>query len=335
MKRTQASGKILLAAIVGLAAMLIFALSYGQDASRRQGASSASPTSGATDERSFDQRCAATGVLICEGFDLPSDFVPAQYPGSGLYPGSCPTCDFRDTSIKASGLGSYRMEIPGRTGSRPSGNWVQRFNHTFGENSTFYVSFSFRPDRNWMTNDWEALSGTSPKIVIFHNYKGGTCAATEITTVNAGARGYLTGYLECGKRGLYTNEGNPPYQLEQGQYPCWWNESGPSGKCWYFHPEEWSTLYYKVSIGTWGKPNSTVEAWVARQGQKMEKWIDLPKFVLHTDSEGFDALTLTQYMTNKDPKVDHPTAYAWYDDLIISAGPIPPPNGPPPVSRVP
>ena len=220
MKWARVSGTILLAVILGIAAMLSFALSYAQDASRREDITSA-PALGASDQRSFDQRCAASGVLICESFDLPSDFVPAESPDSGLFPGSCPTCDFRDTSIKASGLASYRMEIPGRTGPRPAGNRVQRFNHTFGEHSTFYVSFSFRPDRNWMTNNWEALSGTSPKIVIFHNYKGGTCAATEITTVNAGARGYLTGYLECGKRGLYTNEGNPPYQLEQGQYSCW------------------------------------------------------------------------------------------------------------------
>jgi len=31
---------------------------------------------------------------------------------------------------------------------------------------------------------------------------------------------------------------------------------------------------------------------------------------------------LLAYMTNKDPKISHPTAYTWYDELIVSKNPI-------------
>jgi hypothetical protein len=41
--------------------------------------------------------------------------------------------------------------------------------------------------------------------------------------------------------------------------------------------------------------------------------------------EGFNSVYLTTYMTNKDSAADHPTAYAWYDELIVSTEPIAPP----------
>jgi len=34
----------------------------------------------------FQKRCQSPGVLRCVGFDSPSDFVPAVWPHSGLYP---------------------------------------------------------------------------------------------------------------------------------------------------------------------------------------------------------------------------------------------------------
>jgi len=40
----------------------------------------------------------------------------------------------------------------------------------------------------------------------------------------------------------------------------------------------------------------------------------------------YDTLTLLAYMTNKDMKIVHPTAYTWYDELIVSKNPIAPPK---------
>jgi hypothetical protein len=276
------------------------------------------------EQRSFAERCSGAGVLVCQGFDRPEDFVLARWPGSGIYPGGCPTCDFRDTSIKASGASSYRMAIPGKSGPRPAGNWIQKFDQVFGEHSILYVSYRFRPDLNWTKINWLTLAGTSPKISIIYNFRGGSCAVTEITTGNSNGRNFPIGYVECGARGLYSNDGNPPYLLQQGDYQCWWGEEHQTGKCWHFPPDEWTTFYYKITIGTWGKPDSTIEAWVAREGQEMEKWIDLPNFILKTDSPGYDAIMLTQFMANKNSAIDHPTVHVWYDDLIVSTEAIPP-----------
>ena len=87
---------------------------------------------------------------------------------------------------------------------------------------------------------------------------------------------------------------------------------------------QWTTFYYKVSIGHWGKPDSVIHAWVGVDGKPLRQWIKMQDFILKNDHPGrdYDCLTLLTYMTNKDPKLDHPTAYAWYDELIVSTQPI-------------
>jgi len=88
---------------------------------------------------------------------------------------------------------------------------------------------------------------------------------------------------------------------------------------------------YRITIGNWGKPNSTIQAWVARDGEKLRKWIDLANFVLNKDSDSssYNSVTLLPYMAQKNMKVDHPTAYMWFDELIISTEAIPDPAGEP------
>ena len=54
----------------------------------------------------------------------------------------------------------------------------------------------------------------------------------------------------------------------------------------------------------------------------------MQKVVLKNDHPGhdYDCLTLLTYMTNKDTSKDLPTAFAWYDELIVSSNPIAPPT---------
>jgi len=57
----------------------------------------------------------------------------------------------------------------------------------------------------------------------------------------------------------------------------------------------------------------------------IEQWIDVPNFTLYAEGDsiaGFDSVYLTTYRTRKDAAADHPTAYAWYDELIVSTQPI-------------
>jgi hypothetical protein len=272
----------------------------------------------------FQTRCHAPGVLVCQGFDSPVDFVPAKPPQSGLYP----AWDHMlrgtfDSNLKASGEGSLRFEIPTHSPANAAGYWFQSMGRSFGENSAFYVQFRQRFSKEMLTNKW---GDTSWKQVIFHNHAA-TCADVELTTAQYYHDGFPIMYTDCGARSLATNGGTPPYQLEQGDYNCWYGQyNGKS--CLMYPADQWVTFFYQVLIGHWGKPDSSINAWVAMDGGPYRQWIKMTSFVLRNahPGEDYDSVTLLTYMTNKDPQIDHPTAYSWYDDLIISTYPIAVPN---------
>ena len=170
---------------------------------------------------SFATRCAAPGVLVCEGFDTASKFALAVDPGSGVYPAgdNVQRVTF-DSSTKASGAGSARFSIIANdtvTGAQVSGYWMQRIGQTFGPGSTFYVQYRFRIDSAMATTNWEdvANGGSSPKISIFHNVQA-TCASEELTTCNRNATSMAMMYTDCGGRGLFVAPGTTN-----------WNESSP------------------------------------------------------------------------------------------------------------
>jgi hypothetical protein len=133
-------------------------------------------------------------------------------------------------------------------------------------------------------------------------------------------------YTDCGGRGIVTNNGSPPYKLEQGDYNCWYGKTNTKD-CFLYPANQWVTFYYEISIGPWGKPESSINAWAGLDGKPLRQWIKMQNFVLKSDHPGhdYDCLTLLTYMTNKDPGRNLPTAYAWYDELIVSTKPIGPP----------
>ena len=273
---------------------------------------------------SFEARCNAVGVLVCQGFDSPDGYRPAKYPAVGLYPAwDGAIRGVRDTSVKASGAASLRFEVPSHSSANASGYWKQPMGKEFREGATFYVQFRQRFSKEMLKNNW---GGTTWKQVIFHN-ETATCGAVELTTVQYYSAGFPSMYTNCGGRPLYTNNGQPPTKLEQGDYNCWYGRYNPKD-CFYYPAEEWITFYYQISIGHWGKPDSTINAWVALDGKLYKQWIQMPNFVLDVDrpGEGFDTVTLLTYMTAKSELLDHPVAYTWYDDLVVSANPIVPPS---------
>jgi hypothetical protein len=281
----------------------------------------------------FAERCAEPGVLICDGFDDPAEFEPAIYPANGLYPsGDGKYKGVMDKVITASGAGSLRFEIDPYTGANAAGFWREAFGQSFGPHSTFYVQFRFRVSPEMIHQDWGDASGhTSWKVAIFH-YFPKTCGSVELTTTNYYNSGVAFMYTDCGARGIVTNEGRPPYLRQQGDTPksgynCWYaNDAG----CFRFTPNVWMTFYYKISIGDWGQPNSSVQAWVGLQGQPLRQWVNMQKFVLNVDTTGnnYDAIDLLTYMTGKDATKKHPVAFAWYDELIVSTKPIATPEDP-------
>ena len=277
----------------------------------------------------FAVRCTAAGVLKCQGFDSAAAVAPVSHPAPGNYPvraGTATESPIFDASVKSDGGGSLKFIIPGRSGANNGGQWRQDFGRTFGPGTTFYVQFRQRFSTEMLTVNWGSFGG-SFKQVIFHN-AAATCADVELTTGNYYDTDVPIMYTECGGRGLYTNNGVPPTLLQQGEYNCAYGSIN-STNCYMYTANEWLTFYYKVQIGTWGRPASSIEAWVAREGQPFKKWISLSGFTLNNSTPGqdYNYLTLLPYMTGKDASVDHPTAYTWYDELIVSTQPIAPPLG--------
>ncbi len=272
----------------------------------------------------FETRCHAPGVLVCQGFDSADKVRPARYPASGLYPaGDGKFYGFMDTTVKASGAGSLRFEIPPHSGANASGYWRQTFGRDFGAGTTYYVQFRQRFSVEMLKNDW---GDTTWKQVIFHN-DGQTCTDLGITTVQYYHSGFPMMYTACGARMIATNNGNPPYLLQQGDYNCWYGRYNPKD-CFMYPANEWVTFYFQVSVGHWDKADSTINAWVARDGQPYRQWIKIHDLMLQNAHPGsdYDSLTLLTYLTNKNSSVEHPAAYTWYDELIISSQPIAPPT---------
>jgi chitodextrinase len=308
-------------------------------------------------DTNFNNRRNSAGVIASEGWDATTDFIE-QTDGTKTgfsYQTNCPTwptaCIQRDTSVFLSGGSSARWDIYGNTSEDQEGYWFQTFGQTFAQNSTFYIQFAFRADTNWVTTDWTQTGtsgkGTSPKILIAHgvdaNGQPATCDNVQFVYRNENGWALPDMYSQCGQISAYTDPGGVNYfegstsLYQQGftapapfaGYDCAYNHgSKPVGNCIFFQANTWYTIYLKLHIGTWGQPNSTVEAWIAPYGQQMKKMVNVMNYTMNSSSvAGFSGVTLTQYMTGKLASVSHPTAHVWYDELIISTQPIPAPAG--------
>lgn len=291
---------------------------------------SASTLTASTSSGDFQTRCSAAGVLVCMGWDSASDVVPATWPNSGIYPGD--DGQFHggfDTNTKASGVGSLRLDVLSKSSSNGPGDWRQLFGQDFGQNSTFYVQFRQRFSPEMLNINWYGLMGTTWKQNIIYNMGAPSCVDFSLVTAQSYNEGIPIMYTECGARGLWTNNGIPPYLLQQGDYNCPYGSVSSTVDCFHYVPNEWLTFYYRVSIGTWGSANSTIEAWVGREGQPLKKWVSMPNFKILNSGTAipFNAISLNAYMTAKDTSVAHATASTWFDELIISRQPIVAPGG--------
>jgi hypothetical protein len=325
----------------GNASALSTAGSGTTSASSGGGGTGVTPSS----DQDYATRCAAAGVIKCVGFDnTTTDIVRGVnlWPdGNGTYNGGL------DSSMKTSGGGSLRFDLPPPPHAAPniSGRWsndvTPLFGQVFSEGSTFYVQFRQRLSPEMVVDSW---NNSTWKNVIFH-YNTRSCGQIELTTSNYWGAPLAQMDTDCGGRGMWTNTAGtawtstPPMLMQQGDWAstCSYG-SNYSTSCYTYTANEWLTLYYRITIGTWDQPNSTVEAFVAREGSTVYKqFIKMNNFILHCNgtcttlpdkAEGYNNLTFTPYMTavtaNDGPST---TAHMWIDELIISTRPIAVPNG--------
>jgi hypothetical protein len=296
----------------------------------------------------FQTRCAQAGVIVCQGFDDPTVFTPAKWPASGLYPDSNGVIQgSMDTTIAASGAGSLKFTVPSLAAANSSGYWRQLFTSNlaagpssakmFGANSTFYLQFRQRFSIEYLTNNWQTGSGSQTfwKQEIMSN-DNSTCGMIELTTVNWEQKRYPTMYSQCGADGFVVDLGNSDFLEEQGNtattgYNCHYQTANNTPtSCFIYPADTWVTFYYKVSIGNWGQPNSTIQAWVSVAGGPYTEFVNMQNHVLNEDSTpgaDYDMVTLLTYMTGRSASISAgPTAYTWYDELIVSTTPVAPPN---------
>jgi fibronectin type 3 domain-containing protein len=298
----------------------------------------------------FQVRCNFSGVVACNGFDSASD-IP-YYSGSpgglapasdGVYRGTL------DTTNKSSGASSLLFTVPGNTGGADAaGNFVELFGQKFSQNSTFYIQWQQRFDPNYLNNDYKTSSGTgtSWKQTIVWDVNIPSCTATQWVADNYNGIGIAKMYSECGNRSMYTNPstglwtGTTPQLIQQGAsstdgYNCpYGNFTAGNGNgvgCFYYPANKWVTFYVRTQIGIFGQSNSSVQAWIAVDGQSYKQYINVPNFTFNADqgtNSGMTGIMLTPYMTGRDNR-GYPTAYTWYDELIVSTQPIAAPNATP------
>jgi hypothetical protein len=291
---------------------------------------------GITDAVPFAERCAAAGVFRCISFDTDADFVMfGGFPAQTIYPdGSGSFSNItKDCTVAANGC-SLRFKVPAKNNPGAGSNVAGKFEYDFvkdgkrfGQNSTFYVQFRARFDHGMIANNF---GGDGWKHILVYGGKT-ACSKIGLATTNAWYYGFPVMIRDCSS-GIYTRTGKKIY-MEQGDYNCAYGHANTKD-CAYFLENQWMTYYYRIHIGTWGEPNSSLEAWVSTGTGPMKKWINQPNYLFNYEvgvTDVIDKLALTPYITSRhDTEVADSDGHVWYDELIVSSQPIPAPCGPTP-----
>jgi hypothetical protein len=180
----------------------------------------------------------------------------------------------------------------------------------------------------------------------------GSCTWQHLVLVDGG-KGVIAGYHSCGWYdahrfflGLHRKTGNtfqdiqPIRRDKDAAVRSCYNLDPVTGQnmgnlwhgCIVWPADEWLTVTQQVTVGQWADKlndpakSSNVRIWVAREGQKPVLVIDYDRNLRRPENPvmKYGKIWLLPYMTNKDPTEVHPEAYMWFDELIISRGPIAP-----------
>ena len=121
-------------------------------------------------------------------------------------------------------------------------------------------------------------------------------------------------------------------------YNCPYGSSQPNANCFDYPSNTWVTYYYHVHVGSFGSANSLVEGFVSTPtSPAWRQWLYQNNLTINLDpgnTWGFDMVTLIPYWTGRDSETCSTpcsTAHTWYNELIVSAKPIAPPQTAPSV----
>jgi hypothetical protein len=305
---------------------------------------STAPAASAAD---FAKRCAQSGVIKCVGFDDSSVLRGGSGRASGVTSGA--SVPALDTTTKASGKSSLKFTIPSKSGSDTSGTYFTNFSDDlsvqFGENQEFFVQWRQRFSRELLATQYLGGGGWKLAIVGTGDQPGKTyqsCTALEVVTQSYYQKGFPILYNSCtGSKshgpydGFYERLKDPTgtnFKLQNARSTpfCLYSQQGssffpPVGNCFAFFPDEWMTFQLRIKTGSRVKDefaDSYISLWIARENKASELVIDWGPYNLTAgepaDNQRFGKIWLLPYHTGKDSSQEHPVAYTWYDELIIS-----------------
>ena len=294
------------------------------------------------------------------GFDTTAEFNIGSGGTSGAYGQNAGifapsgTSDYtratRDTSVKASGDSSLKFTIPSNSGSDSSGSYFTNFSSDlsvqFGENSEFFIQWRQRFSPEFVATKFAGGGGWKQVIIGTGDRPGKwetSCTALETVVQNNLHRGFPQMYNSCegsASHGPYNPFEQPfgayDFKLQNGRPSpyCLYSQSGssyfaPTGNCFGYVANEWLTFQVRIKTGPrQGNEfvNSYVTLWIAREGLSSELVIDWGPYNLSAGQPGenqrFGKVWLLPYNTGKSSAVSNPTAYTWYDELVISRNKI-------------
>ena len=301
----------------------------------------------------FDVLCSDPNVVRCYGFDSAPDIAPRIFPPSGGGAQNCTNnqCWAMDTSVKVSGAGSLRFEIPSNSGADSSGSFFMNFrddlSQQFGPGQTFFVQFRQRVHPNMLQRFLTADGSNTgwKQIIVGEGDQPGlptVYSCTELELVLSQNGNYMGPffYHSCGRFiSLDYHDGTQVRLQHQGPPYCYY-PNDPQNGCFRYQASEWMTYQYQVTIGTWNTPSSRIKIWAARENQPSVLIYDTINshpngFTLYNNPGSgsgtnpgarYGKLWLTPYMTQRNSSISYGLAYTWYDDLIISRTRIPDPG---------
>jgi hypothetical protein len=262
-----------------------------------------------------------------------------------------------DCTIAADGCSLKFTMLAGFFQGEP-GWFDYNFNSTntalYGEGQEFYVQFKERVDPQMLNpNEFGGGNFTGFKLNIIAEgdsptVQAGNCSntPTDFVLISSTDQTFPGMYENCGSTGINLNFLNAGYDFIQlygptlpggGNYldqpasgcPHYTGQGTPrtDPTCWNFVANEWFTVQEHFKIGTWGSANSTVDVWMAHQGQPSRLIVNAADIAMADQgpsvTDKFGKIVLLPYAT---ASTWNSTTYAWYDDLIISNHRIPDPE---------
>jgi hypothetical protein len=219
--------------------------------------------------------------------------------------------------------------------------WRQRFSPEF-------LSTYYNPGDGWK----QAIIGEGDRP----GYVANSCSDLEVVMQNVRLKGIPRVYVSCGfYTGLeeYYQSSSMTDDLYQNGDDvlvtpfCRYNNGSPVNvpPCLAYKPNEWMTFQVHIRPGQWwdgngsdplhsGPKDGVIQAWASHECQASKQIINFGPgnrgtgvsfYNSNPTQAKYGKVWLLPYMTNKDQTQVTPTAYTWYDELIVSTQRIPDP----------